>query len=86
MTLVFFSMKHCPWCDQIKRLKVLETFKKLRPDIPVESHDLTAGETELSQFLGVRSVPAFVLVGPDGSGVKKTRGFKTAEQLAKWVD
>lgn len=83
MTLVFFGMKHCPYCTQIKRGRVLEAFSR-ESGIPVQREDLSRGESELSRYLGVLTVPAFVLVGDRGQAIKKTRGLKTAAQLVKW--
>jgi hypothetical protein len=67
----------------MERHGVLTAFKKMKPEVEVQHTDLTNGTTDVSEFYGIRAIPAFVVIGDDGHVIRKLTGPRTAEQLAR---
>ena len=78
----------CPWClrleretfaDDAVRAYLGEHYESVRLDVESESMVSWRGETlsesDLALVLGVESVPAIAVIGPDGSYITQIRGF-----------
>ena len=83
--LFVFRADFCPHCRMMERAGVIDKLRAAKPDLDVTVEDLSAGETELSKSLRVRTIPCFVRLDANGNVTKRTTGSKTLEQLVRFA-
>lgn len=84
----------CPWCRRLEQEVLPDPavrdylnahFESVRLNTEGETElsfrDHTLTETEFAAVMGVSSVPAILILGPDGEYLTQIRGFQPADRL-----
>lgn len=85
--LLAFGSKLSPASIRMKREleKRPEDAKRIAAAYTVKIHDL-ATDRDVAEKYGVTEVPACVMLGTDGKEIKRFVGYKSVNDLLRWLD
>jgi len=83
--IILFTSVTCPYCPAAKNF--IKEYSKTRDDMEIrEVSNITPQDMELFKKFEIRSVPTFLIIGPDYEGFIGLKGVQTKEVMDKYID